>query len=66
MSVLQIILLGVVGLFVGGFLGRLLFGSGDGYVQPVELDQLGRRRRDRAAAHVLIRRRSRTPACTVG
>ncbi len=34
MSVLQTILLGVVGSFVGGFLGRLLFGSGDGYVQP--------------------------------
>ncbi len=34
MSVLQTILLGIVGSFVGGFLGRLLFGSGNGLVQP--------------------------------
>ena len=35
MSVLQTILLGIVGSFVGGFLGRLLFGgSGDSFVQP--------------------------------
>jgi uncharacterized membrane protein YeaQ/YmgE (transglycosylase-associated protein family) len=34
MSVLQTILLGIVGSFVGGFLGRILFGSGDGLVQP--------------------------------
>ena len=34
LSVLQTILLGVVGSFVGGFLGRLLFGRGDGFVQP--------------------------------
>ena len=34
MSVLQTILLGIVGSFVGGFLGRLLFGSGDSLVQP--------------------------------
>ncbi len=34
MSVLQTLLLGVVGSFVGGFLGRILFGSGDGFVQP--------------------------------
>ena len=34
MSVLQTILLGVVGSFVGGFLGRLLFGRGDSFVQP--------------------------------
>ena len=34
MSILQTILLGIVGSFVGGFLGRLLFGSGNGFVQP--------------------------------
>lgn len=34
MSILQTLLLGVVGSFIGGFLGRLLFGSGDGFVQP--------------------------------
>jgi uncharacterized membrane protein YeaQ/YmgE (transglycosylase-associated protein family) len=34
MSVLQTILLGVVGSFVGGFLGRILFGRGDSFVQP--------------------------------
>ena len=34
MSVLQTILLGIVGSFVGGFLGRLLLGRGDGFVQP--------------------------------
>lgn len=34
MSVLQTILLGIVGSFVGGFLGRILFGRGDGFVQP--------------------------------
>lgn len=34
MSILQTFLLGVVGSFVGGFLGRLLFGSGDGFIQP--------------------------------
>ncbi len=36
MSVLQTILLGIVGSFVGGFLGKLIFGrsSGDGFVQP--------------------------------
>lgn len=34
MSVLQTILLGIVGSFLGGFLGRVLFGSGDGLVQP--------------------------------
>jgi len=34
MSVLQTLALGVVGSFVGGFLGRLLFGHGDSLVQP--------------------------------
>ena len=34
MSILQTILLGIAGSFVGGFLGRLLFGSGDSLVQP--------------------------------
>jgi uncharacterized membrane protein YeaQ/YmgE (transglycosylase-associated protein family) len=33
MSVPQTILLGVVGSFVGGFLGRLLFHHGTGFVQ---------------------------------
>jgi uncharacterized membrane protein YeaQ/YmgE (transglycosylase-associated protein family) len=33
-SVLQTLLLGIAGSFVGGFLGRLLFGSGDSLVQP--------------------------------
>ncbi len=34
MSVLQTILLGIVGSFVGGLLGRILFGRGDSFVQP--------------------------------
>lgn len=34
MSILQTILLGIVGSFVGGFLGRLIFGRGDGFIQP--------------------------------
>lgn len=34
MSVLQTILLGVVGSFVGGFLGWIFFGRGDGFIQP--------------------------------
>ena len=33
MTVLQTILLGVIGSFVGGFLGRLLFHHGSGFVQ---------------------------------
>jgi uncharacterized membrane protein YeaQ/YmgE (transglycosylase-associated protein family) len=33
MSIVQTILLGVVGSFVGGFLGRLLFHHGSGFVQ---------------------------------
>jgi len=33
MTVLQTILLGVIGTFVGGFLGRLLFHHGSGFVQ---------------------------------
>jgi uncharacterized membrane protein YeaQ/YmgE (transglycosylase-associated protein family) len=33
MGVLQTILLGIVGSFVGGFLGRLLFHHGHGFVQ---------------------------------
>ncbi|SDS46571.1 Uncharacterized membrane protein YeaQ/YmgE, transglycosylase-associated protein family [Friedmanniella luteola] len=36
LSILQTILLGIVGSFVGGFLGKLIFGrdSGEGFVQP--------------------------------
>jgi uncharacterized membrane protein YeaQ/YmgE (transglycosylase-associated protein family) len=34
LSILQTILLGIVGSFVGGFLGKLLFNSGNGFVQP--------------------------------
>ncbi len=34
MSVVATILLGIVGSFVGGFLGRLLFHHGSGFVQP--------------------------------
>jgi uncharacterized membrane protein YeaQ/YmgE (transglycosylase-associated protein family) len=34
MSVLQTILLGVAGSFVGGFLGWILLGRGDGFIQP--------------------------------
>lgn len=36
MTILQTLLLGVVGSFVGGFLGRLIFGddAGNGFVQP--------------------------------
>jgi uncharacterized membrane protein YeaQ/YmgE (transglycosylase-associated protein family) len=33
MSILETILLGIVGSFVGGFLGRLLFHHGHGFVQ---------------------------------
>jgi uncharacterized membrane protein YeaQ/YmgE (transglycosylase-associated protein family) len=33
MGLLQTILLGIVGSFVGGFLGRLLFDHGHGFVQ---------------------------------
>ena len=32
-TILQTILLGVIGSFVGGFLGRLLFHHGSGFVQ---------------------------------
>ena len=49
MSVLQTILLGIAGSFVGGFLGWILFGRGDGFVQPLELDWIGDRCRDRPA-----------------
>lgn len=36
MSVVSTILLGIVGSFIGGFLGYLLFGqdAGDGFLQP--------------------------------
>ena len=34
MTVLQTLILGIVGSFVGGFLGRLLFHHGNGFVQP--------------------------------
>ncbi len=34
MSVVATVLLGIVGSFVGGFLGRLLFHHGSGFVQP--------------------------------
>lgn len=36
MGIAQTILLGIVGSFIGGFLGRLLFGkdAGDGFFQP--------------------------------
>ncbi len=34
MSVGQTLVLGVVGSFVGGFLGRLIFHHGSGFVQP--------------------------------
>ena len=33
MTILQTILLGVIGSFVGGFLGRLLFHHGSGFIQ---------------------------------
>jgi len=34
MGILATIVLGIIGSFVGGFLGRLLFHHGDGFVQP--------------------------------
>ncbi len=34
MTILQTLILGVVGSFIGGFLGRLLFGHGNGLIQP--------------------------------
>jgi uncharacterized membrane protein YeaQ/YmgE (transglycosylase-associated protein family) len=34
MTIWQTLLLGIAGSFAGGFLGRLLFGSGDSLVQP--------------------------------
>jgi uncharacterized membrane protein YeaQ/YmgE (transglycosylase-associated protein family) len=47
MSILQTILLGLAGSFVGGFLGRILFGSGDSQSsRPAGLAQS--RRRDHA------------------
>jgi len=66
MSILQTILLGIVGSFVGGFLGRLLFGSGDGYVQPSSWIGSAIGAVIVLLAYLLIRRRSRTPASTVG
>ena len=33
MTILQTILLGVIGSFIGGFLGRLLFHHGSGFLQ---------------------------------
>ncbi len=37
MSIGSTILLGIVGSFVGGFLGSLLFGNEDGYLRPANL-----------------------------
>jgi uncharacterized membrane protein YeaQ/YmgE (transglycosylase-associated protein family) len=34
MSIWQTLLLGIVGSFIGGFLGRLLFGRGESLIQP--------------------------------
>jgi len=34
MSILQTILFGIAGSFVGGFLAHILFGSGDSLIQP--------------------------------
>ncbi len=34
LSLLATLVLGVIGSFVGGFLGRLIFGHGSGFVQP--------------------------------
>ena len=34
MSIWQTLLLGIVCSFIGGFLGRLLFGRGEGLIQP--------------------------------
>jgi uncharacterized membrane protein YeaQ/YmgE (transglycosylase-associated protein family) len=34
MSVLQTLVLGIVGSFIGGFLGYLFLKNGDGFVQP--------------------------------
>ena len=34
MTVLQTLLLGIVGSFIGGFLGYLIFHNGGGFVQP--------------------------------
>ena len=34
LTMLETILLGIAGSFVGGFLGRMLFGGGDSLVQP--------------------------------
>lgn len=34
LSLLATLVLGVIGSFVGGFLGRLMFGHGSGFVQP--------------------------------
>lgn len=34
LSLLATLALGVLGSFVGGFLGRLIFGHGSGFVQP--------------------------------
>jgi uncharacterized membrane protein YeaQ/YmgE (transglycosylase-associated protein family) len=66
MSVLQTILLGIVGSFVGGFLGRLLFGSGDGYIQPSSWIGSAIGAVIVLLVYLMIKRRSRTPASTVG
>ncbi len=34
LSLLATLVVGVIGSFVGGFLGRLMFGHGSGFVQP--------------------------------
>ncbi|HSU35267.1 MAG TPA: GlsB/YeaQ/YmgE family stress response membrane protein [Propionibacteriaceae bacterium] len=66
MSILQTILLGIVGSFVGGFLGRLLFGSGDGYVQPSSWIGSAIGAVIVLLVYLLIKRGSRTPASTAG
>ena len=48
MSVLQTLLLGIAGSFVGGFLGRLLFGSRRQPRAAFQLDRLQHRRHHRA------------------
>jgi uncharacterized membrane protein YeaQ/YmgE (transglycosylase-associated protein family) len=62
MSILQTLLLGLAGSFVGGFLGRVLFGSGDSLVQPSSWIGSTIGAVLVLMVYLLIKRRSRTDA----
>ena len=64
MSVLQTILRGVVGSFVGGLLGWILFGRGDGLIQPSSWVGSAIGAVIVLLVYVLIKRRSHSPQPT--